>query len=83
MWKAWSSMRLVASVPYPAPHASFSPIVMWNSAEPLSLSSWDSAHVPISRSVSRRWIAIASESVPRARAAKNRSISSRRMGLSW
>ena len=40
-------------------------------------SSCDSAHVPISRSSSRTWIAIASESEPSARAAKNRSISSR------
>src|SRR3989442_441568 len=52
---------------------------MWNRAEPLSLSSCDRAQVPINRSPSRRWIAIAREAAPRARAAKNRSISSRRM----
>ena len=61
---AWSSIRRVASVPYPLPHASFSPIVMWYSAEPFSPSSWLNAHVPTSRSVARSWIAIASASGP-------------------
>ena len=62
---------------------SFSPIVMWYSAEPLSLSSCDSAQVPMSRFVSRMWTASDSDSGPSARAVKNRSISSGRIGPSW
>jgi len=81
--KAWSSISCVASVPYPRPHTSFSPIVMWYSAEPLSPSSWLKAHVPTRRSVASSWMAIASASSPTTRAAKNRSISSGRIGASW
>jgi hypothetical protein len=56
---------------------------MWYSAEPLSLSSWDSAQVPMSRFGSRTWTASDSYSGPSARAVKNRSISSGRIGPSW
>jgi hypothetical protein len=55
---------------------------MWYSAEPLSASSWLNAHVPISRFVAFSWTAIARASVPSTRAAKNRSISSGRIGAS-
>jgi hypothetical protein len=56
---------------------------MWYSAEPFSPSSWLKAHVPINRSVPRTWTAIARASGPTTRAAKNRSISSGRIGVAW
>ena len=56
---------------------------MWYSAEPFSWSSCDSAHVPISLFDPRMWIASDSDSAPSAREAKNRSISSGRIGPSW
>src|SRR5215218_8770926 len=58
-------------------------MVMWNSADPLSPSSWLNAHDPISRPVSRTWMPMARLSVPRARIVKKRSISSGRIGPSW
>ena len=51
--------------------------------DPFSPSSWLKAHVPRSRSVACSWMAIASESLPRTRAWKKRSISGRAIGPSW
>ena len=56
---------------------------MWNSAEPLSPSSCENAHDPMSRFVSRTWMPIAIESGPSERIVKKRSISSARIGPSW
>src|SRR6478609_5110672 len=56
---------------------------MWYRAEPFSPSSWLKAQVPINRSVARTWTAIARASGPTTRAAKNRSISSGRIGVAW
>ena len=81
--KAWSTISRVASLPYPCPQASCSPIVMWNSVDPLSPSSCEKAHDPMRRLSARMWIPIARESGPSARIEKNRSISSGRMGPSW
>jgi hypothetical protein len=81
--KAWSTISRVASLPYPCPHASCSPMVMWNSVDPLSPSSCENAHDPISWLSARTWIPIASASGPSARIVKNRSISSGRIGPSW
>ncbi len=70
-------------MPSPRPHASRSPIVMWNSTEPLSGSSDEKVVKPIWRQRGSSTIEYASASGDIMRTWKKRSISDWLMGRVW